>query len=378
MTANYSSKSNRNKSKQLIKWLHLWPGLISALILILVCITGTMFVYSDEIVDWSAGEARYVDQVLPERLPAEALMGILKEKYPERRSPAYMVAYRDPHRSVRFNMYSKETGLHMVYMNPYTGDILKDDGTIYFFYIVAHLHSSLLLGSIGEWIIALATLIFLIELLTGLYLWWPRNWNRKSLKTALTVKWRAPAKRLTYDLHRVFGIYALFLILILALTGIVIAFKPLERATIGLFGGTSAHQWKPEKALKETGGELTTFPINTAVDMAFSSHPDKAEAQVNTWNLEGPYYQVRLSNRIGLKSAEDPAILFFDRTTGKVAEDIPKTVLKGEQVDNMIWVLHTGNWMGPLGKLLTFLGGLLGTTLPVTGFVIWRQKKKKK
>lgn len=52
-------------------------------------------------------------------------------------------------------------------MDPYTGEILKDDPTIYFFYVAAHLHSQLLLHKPGFWVVAVCTIIFLIELITG-------------------------------------------------------------------------------------------------------------------------------------------------------------------------------------------------------------------
>ncbi len=371
-----SNLKNKNRSRLLMKWLHLWPGIISALILIFVCITGTIFVYSDEIIDWSAGDARYVKQVLPSRMPAEKLMEILRENYPDRKSPAYMVAYRDPRRSVRFNTYNKEIGLRMVYMNPYTGEILKDDGTVYFFYTIAHLHNSLLLGKPGQWIIDIATLIFLIELITGIYLWWPRRWNRSARKGAFTVKWRAPFKRMNYDFHKVFGVYAFLFILILLVTGLLIAFEPLGNATMRLFGGIDPHHWKSERVFSDEDKANSVFHINDAVDAAFRMYPDKKEAQVATYRLDAPYYNVRVSNRIGLKSAENPEDMFFDRVTGKVAIDVPQSVINGNKVENAIWVLHTGNWMGPVGKLLTFLAGLIGATLPVTGFLIWWNKRR--
>lgn len=374
MTSNLKKKS---RSRLLMKWLHLWPGIISALILIFVCITGTIFVYSDEIIDHCAGDARYVKEVLPNRMPAEKLMDILKTNYPDRKSPAYMVVYRDARRSVRFNTYNEKTGLRMVYMNPYTGKILKDDGTVYFFYIIAHLHHSLLLGKVGQWIIDISTLIFLIELVTGIYLWWPKRWNKSARKGAFTVKWNAPFKRVNYDFHKVFGVYALLFISILVVTGLLIAFEPLGNATMRLFGGVDTHHWKSERVFSDKDKAHSVFRINDAVDATFRMYPGKQEAQVATYRLEGAYYNVRVSNRIGLKSAESPKDLFFDRVTGKIATDVPPSVIKGNAVDNAIWVLHTGNWLGPVGKLFTFLAGLIGTTLPISGLLIWRNKRRR-
>ncbi|ULT26511.1 PepSY domain-containing protein [Sphingobacterium sp. E70] len=41
-------------------WLHLWPSVVSGLIVVFVCLTGTIIVYSDEIIEASAGSAKYI------------------------------------------------------------------------------------------------------------------------------------------------------------------------------------------------------------------------------------------------------------------------------------------------------------------------------
>lgn len=372
-------KEKKNKlisSRKLISLLHLWPGLISSVIVLFVCFTGTLVVYCDEIMELSAGKARFVSEVKEKKLPAEKLLSILKETYPDRRSPSYMVAYSDPHRSVRFNTYSKENGLRMVYINPYTGEILKDDSTIHFFYVTAHLHNSLLLGKAGQWVVDIATIIFLAELLTGLFLWWPKKWNKSSRKSSLTVKWDAPFKRLTYDLHKVMGFYALGIILVLSVTGLLIAFEPLSQFTVKALGGDPSHQW--EKSLPELESGKQQSGLDKVIQIAFSKYPDKPEAQIYTYNIEkAGYYRMRVSERTGLKSAQNPEYILYDRNKDKVIE-MPEHTLKHEKIENMVWELHTGNWMGPIGKLITFIGGLIASSLPVTGFFIWWNKKRNK
>lgn len=379
--------NHKNKSlnlRKLVQWLHLWPGFIASIILAFVCLTGALFVYSDEIVDLSAGEARYVKKVSHHRIPAEKLIAILKRTYPERKSPSYMIVYKDPNRSVRFNTYGKEDGLRMVYVDPYTGKILKDDPTIFFFFILAHLHSSLLLGSVGEWIIALSALVFFLELVTGLWLWFPHRWNRKAWKHAWSVNWKTSSKRTYFDLHRVLGAYAFLLLAILAGTGVIIAFDPLENAVQKLAGGTDPNDW--QKGLRKTAQypdgkertQTTAFPLDHCIETGFCQNPQFDRAQVATSILPGPYYIIRLSNRIGLKSAENAKTLYFDTHNGQQARDIPPTILRGEKVDNLLWVLHTGNWGGPWGKLLTFLAGLIGAFLPLSGFIIWNGRRKKR
>ncbi|MFC6100482.1 PepSY-associated TM helix domain-containing protein [Olivibacter domesticus] len=369
-------KAGKSLISKIIAWIHLWPSLVSAVILIFVCITGTVIVYCDEIMEWSAGNARYVQEIKKERLSVEQLVANLRQEFPDRRNPGYMVSYKDPKRSVRFNMFSKELGLRMVYVDPYTGKVLKDDGTIYFFYITAHLHNSLLLGKTGAWVVDIATIIFLIELITGLVLWWPAKWTKSTRDASFKVKWKAKFKRLNYDLHNVIGFYALSICLILTVTGMIIAFKPFAKFTIEAFGGSASHDW--EAQLPAFDASKRPSDINRTISELFAAHPDKKEAQLETFKIDSAgTLGLRLARTIGLKSADDAHVFFVDRYSGKPVA-APKEAKMHEVVENWYWSLHMGTWMGQVGKLATFIGGLVSTSLPITGFLIWWGRRRKK
>lgn len=364
-------------TKKLISWLHLWPGLISALIVLFVCITGTIIVYCDEIMDLSAGDAKYVKEVKDTRLPVDSLINIIKKEYPSRsKAISYMVGYKDPERSVRFNTFSRTEGLSMIYIDPYSGRILKDDNTIYFFYITAHLHNSLLLGKTGQWIIDIATIIFIIELITGIVLWLPKKWNKKTRDASLKIKFKSTAKRLNYDLHKVLGFYALIIMLVLSLTGLLIAFEPLSDSLMKISGAETSHEWQKKMPKYQEGKQPAD--INSLIQYTFERYPDKDQIQFNTYKLDSSgYYMGRVADRIGLKSAQSPEYFYYDRYSGKEIK-MQESVLKHEKIENAVWVLHMGNWMGQLGKFVTFMGGLIASSLPVTGFFIWWSKRKKK
>lgn len=44
----------------------------------------------------------------------------------------------------------------------------------------------------------------------------------------------------------------------------------------------------------------------------------------------------------------------------------------------MNYDLHVGSILGLPGKILAFFGALIGASLPVTGFLVWWGKRKKK
>ncbi|PWG79924.1 PepSY-associated TM helix domain-containing protein [Pararcticibacter amylolyticus] len=371
-------KGSKSAFGKFIAWIHLWPSLISAIILIVVCLTGTIIVYCDEIINFANRDVLYVQHVKKEKLPVETLIAGFRKEYPERRNPGYMVTYRDPARTVKFNSFDKKKGLRLVYMDPYTGRILKDDGTIYFFYITAHLHNSLLWHGTGEWIIDIATIIFLVELITGLILWWPAKWTKTTREQSFRIKWKARFRRLNYDLHNVLGFYSLTVVAILTITGLIIAFKPLAGFTVSSFGGDPSHAW--EKKLPAFKREKQPQDLYRIIDRAFADQPWAQEARVSTYTLDSAgYYMFSLTRMAGLKSQDGNFPVFADRYTGATL-NIPEGAILHENIENTYWSLHMGTWMGWFGKLVTFTGGLIATSLPITGFYIWwgRRNKKKR
>ena len=364
-----ASKKGKSWLSRTIAWIHLWPSLISGVLLVFICLTGTIIVYCDEIIDVANRDVLYVPEVKSTRLPIETLLANYKKAYPKRRNPGYTVVYKDPARSVKMNSYDPKNGLRFVFMDPYTGKILKEDSTIHFFYITAHLHAML--------IVAIGTIIFLIELITGLVLWWPAKWTKATRDASFTVKWKASFKRLNYDLHNVVGFFGLSIAIILTLTGLLIAFQPLATWTIEALGGKGDPK-AVQKHFPVFQGDKPSTSLGAALEKAFQKYPDKSQAQLYTFNVDSTgFYTLVVAKRIGLKSADDPAYFFVDRVTGREVNGAQEAQWS-KQIENGYWALHMGTWLGPVGKFLTFVGGVICTSLPITGFLIWWNRRKKK
>ncbi|QDW23977.1 PepSY domain-containing protein [Pedobacter sp. KBS0701] len=50
----------------------------------------------------------------------------------------------------------------------------------------------------------------------------------------------------------------------------------------------------------------------------------------------------------------------------------------GEKFSAMNYDIHTGNVLGLPGKIVAFLGSMISASLPLTGFLIWYNRKKSK
>lgn len=377
MNTDNKAKVSRKKGKSLfsriVAWLHLWPSIVAGIILVVVSLSGTIIVYCDEIMDWSAGEARFVN--VPEdqkRVSAE----VLKANF-NKANPGYdiseFVFFKDPERSIRIRAFNPEgPKLAMVYADPYSGKILKKDESLQFFFVMAHFHASFLAGKTGGWIVALATIVFVISTITGLILWWPKKWNKTTRQASFTIKWKARFKRFNYDLHNVYGFYSLIVCFMLGMTGLIIFFEPLMETTVKMTNGTTEHMMDTLPKLDSARTPLDIVPLARKV-LAQSG-----DQEVSIWNFErkklGAY--ILTSGKVGLKSIEHASVHVYDSYTGREIR-VAQQYLQHEKTENIVWQLHMGQWWGKFGKLSTFLAGIIATSLPITGFLIWWGRRNK-
>ena len=83
-------------------------------------------------------------------------------------------------------------------------------------------------------IVGTSTLAFVVILITGLVIWWPRN--RKMLKNRLQIVAKNGKNRFWHDLHVAGGFYALLLLLAMALTGLTWSFEWYRNGVYDMLG----------------------------------------------------------------------------------------------------------------------------------------------
>ncbi len=253
-----------------------------------------------------------------------------------------------------------------VYLNPYTGKVVfKENAKSEFFTVVLALHMNLLLGdAVGHFIIRWSVVCFVILLLSGMVLWWPKNWKLKQLKKSFQVKWNAKFKRLNYDMHNVFGFYSFLILMVIALTGLMWSFELTTE--------------KKAKILSDTTQLPGLMPVDPILDQALKAAPKTAyflynfpAAKSGTVNVSAYQDEMRMYDRQQYK---------FDRYTGKLLQDGGSFDQQsvGAKLIAMNYDLHTGSVLGMTGKIIAFFAGLIAAGLPVTGFLIWWKRGKHK
>ncbi|PQA90081.1 peptidase [Chryseobacterium shigense] len=378
------------------KWsakLHLWLGLSVGIIVFIVSLTGTLYVFKDEIQNSLRKEAIYVNEtsasplsitVLKEKVSLE-----LHEKYPL----SALEVSLDKNKSYRFSYYEKnkkgwnyfeEVKINkLVYVNQYNGKILAVYNEKYnFFNILKYIHWSLLLNSEwGKYVVGIPTVVFIFMLITGIILWWPKN--KKARRGRFWFSWENVKtwKRKNYDLHNILGFYASFFALLISITGIYFAY-PYVKNTFNLALSGSLEQPK-DKEIKSPDSLMVknASVYDLTAEQTRKLYPTSSSFRIplNGKNKKGKELKnipVTVYGEEGRFSERNT--LAFDKYSGKLLADQPHQKLSNaEKYANANYDIHTGSYFGLFGKILWFITGLICTSLPVTGFLVWWGKQKK-
>lgn len=363
--------------KKAMLFCHRWLGFISGLVVFIVSITGCIFCFQDEIQD-ALYSYRTVENTGKPYVQPSQLIAEVKKAFPKA-SPDYIYYYgAERPAGVLANM-GKE-GFEYVFLNPYTGKITyHEKPQTNFFIIVEYLHLYLLLPSaIGKWIVGVSVIIFMVIMITGLILWWPKR--KTDRKRSFTIKWGGRWRRVNYDLHNVLGFYATSIAIILSVSGLAIAFEPVSKAiynaaNLGRVNYKDEVTEPKSDSLKKAG--LAKEPV---VNTAFA-YARKIAPQAEMFLIHN---DPALSGAIGIgayaKSMHySHATGFeFDKYNGKLLKSyIYDKKSPGLKLIEMNYDIHVGQIFGLTTKIIAFLASLICASLPITGFIIWLGKRKK-
>lgn len=364
--------------KKVLLFCHRWLGFISGLVVFIVSITGCIFCFQDEIQD-AFYDYRTVQNTGKPYVQPSQLISEVKKAYPTA-SPDFIYYYGvERPAGVLANM--GKDGFEYVFLNPYTGKITyHEKPQTNFFIIVEYIHLYLLLPpAIGKWIVGVSVIIFMLIMVTGLILWWPKR--KSDRKRSFTIKWGGRWRRVNYDLHNVLGFYATSIALILSITGLAIAFQPVSKAiynTANVGRGITYEDEVTEPksdSLKKAG--VAKLPV---IDIAFA-HARQQSPQAQMFLIHN---DPALSGAIGV-GAYAKSMHYsnangyeFDKYNGKLLKTYAYDKKSpGLKLNEMNYDIHVGQIGGITTKIIAFLASLICASLPVTGFIIWLGKRKK-
>ena len=211
--------------------IHLWTGIGISLYLIMICLTGSVLVYRNELFRVFSPEPVVVVGS-GESLTIESLTRVARRIYPDYEVTNVRIG-DTPNHAVEIFFAGDDEIIRRLF-HPYTGEDLGHPLPFGFRASewVLDLHDNLLSGRVGRRINGIGAFFFVLMFATGGVIWWPgiRNW-RRSLTLDLSANWR----RLNWNLHSAFGFWFMPFVLIWGLSGLYLSFPEIFQAVVDYF-----------------------------------------------------------------------------------------------------------------------------------------------
>lgn len=366
--------------KKIINQIHLWLGLTTGLVVLIMGLTGAIYCFQPELSKLTQPYLTVEAQQKP-FLPVSEFKRIAEKQLPGRKPTRILIKGPETAVVVQFSGKKPKPFSYAVFLDPYTGKVLKTrDMNSEFFRWILNGHMYLWLPQpVGKAITGASTLIFLLMVISGIVLWWPGSKARR--KSSFKVKWAASPKRLNYDLHNVFGFYASWILVFTIITGLYWSYEWTSKATYwALTGGKSRPKAAQPVSRKMPVTDSSMLPLDRIFAKMQSAYPDAKGFQVNIPQTDSAAVLVRAYPDKGTFYKSDN--IYFDQYS---TNEIPVRFLgryadanAGEKAIRMNYDIHVGAIAGLPGRILMFFVSLIAASLPVTGFYIWWGKKKKR
>lgn len=367
-------------------WLHLVAGVVAGLVILVMAVTGVLMTYESQILDRVDGYTVSPSVLPPESISLEKLATRALEQTGQGPAPSSLLVLSRQGAAVAVQ-FGRE---RQAFLHPVTGDDLGEGapGWRGFFKFVLGVHRWL--GAQGDYreaggsVTKAANVAFLILMLSGIYLWWPKHWNWRALHARITMNFRISGKARNWNWHHALGFWGILPLSLIALTGLVMSYTwannllytltgtevppPRQGPGSGRGGAPPAkptpEQWQGLDAAWEVA--LAKAPGWQSISVRL---PEKAGAPA-TFN-----FAMSHRGRPDLKSTLTVDLKTGTETTWETFSDFNA----GRQLRFWSRWVHTGEAGGWLGQTLAGLASLAAALLVWTGLALtWRRFFRKK
>ncbi|MCB0628249.1 MAG: PepSY-associated TM helix domain-containing protein [Saprospiraceae bacterium] len=367
--------------KKILHQVHLWLGLGTGLVVFIVSITGCLYAFQKEIQDLYQ-DYRFTEVKDLPVLPPSVFEAKARGRLPEYHLHA--INYPGTGKNVEAIFYGLEPEEHyfISYHDPYTAEIVHVQNmykTFFQWVLIGHYYLWLP-PVIGQPLVAYSTLLFVIMLLTGLVLWFPRN--KAAARQRFWFRWKSSTrwKRKNYDLHNILGFYSLWLLLVVALTGMIFGIQWFRTSFYAMTGGKKSTVYVDPVSVAKNGERTDRPVIDLIWEKMQSEHPDAVSIEVHTIESDTSVIAANANSRDDVYWTLD--YRYFDQYT---LEEIPVDHIYGrlhnadgaDKLLRMNYDIHVGAILGFPGKILAFLLSLTAASLPVTGTMVWWGRRRK-
>ncbi len=374
--------------KKLFRDIHLWLSIPFGLIITITCFSGAMLVFEKEITESANQDLYFVREVKDAPLPMEQLLGTVAATLPDSVSVTGVTVSSDPERAYKVSLSKPRRA--SVFIDQYTGEVKGRYERPAFFATMFSLHRWLMDSTkqdgsicVGKLIVGISTIVFVVVLITGVIVWFPRN--KDMLKHRLCISTKHGLRKFWHDLHVAGGVYVVVILLAMALTGLTWSFEWYRSGFYGLFG-VEAQQGNPHQAggnansqqQRRGGGERHGDGHRGGGHRMHSPYAHWQDVFEQLAEENKDYKQITLSSgtaevsfdRLGNQRASDR--YEFNQRNGQITGAVSyDNAERASKLRGWIYSMHVGNWGGIVTRILAFAAALLGASLPLTCYYLW-------
>lgn len=356
-----------------IRLLHLWIGLPIGFLFFLIAFSGAIYTWHPEFAKWSYQQRAEVKDA--EFVSISTLKDSLKTAFPKGDFRTAM--YRGHGYNMEVLLYGMGTYFH-AQMDPYSGTLVHlQDMNKGWLHKVLTLHRNLWLGDVGKEIGHWVTLLFLCMMVSGLFLWWPRNAANRRMY--FRINWSGSLKRRLFDLHSVVGFYVSWVAIFSVMTGLFWGFDCVKDGLKTALGENDQHYEKPVSDTTSFVRKDQNIVLDSLFRLCVNQFPDRFVRISNPHEVTEAIRVALVSPRHLLYKTD---LRFFDRYTGEeltghFASGLAKDASPYHTVHFLVHDIHFGQILGLPGRLLVFFSSLFAASLPITGFLMWWRRRRR-
>ena len=200
--------------------VHLWTGIGLGTYIFVICLTGSVLVYRNELYTYFGPQPVLVERV-GTAMSQDALERAARQAYPGHEVRNFRPG-QTPQHAVEITLRGDSDPIRRLF-DPFTGEDLGDP-LLLGYRVTAwllDLHDNLLGGQTGRRVNGIGAILLLLLALTGAVIWWPgiQRWRR-----SLTIDRKADWKLFNWSLHSAFGFWVWPFLIMWALTGAYLSF----------------------------------------------------------------------------------------------------------------------------------------------------------
>lgn len=356
--------------------IHGWASLPIWIVFCLVCLTGTIAVFSHELT-WltnPAARAENPDNLAEKSMPE--LIAIVEQAYPTAKVTTAMAFEAYLVSAIIFTDSDKPQAI--AYVNQFTGKIQEVNNGITFINFMRSLHAWLLFPwqhsySVGYYLVCSMAIAMLIALISGLIIY--KKFWRAYLKPQIRFDKRK--KIILGDLHRTAGAWSIWFLLLMSVTG--------------LWYLVQAVLWHKDIEIDPNPPAIKEIPAAT-IDGSVPQRKYSLEDALRITKQQFPdfkstYVMPPEHVRDSYKFYGEGDFIFYDQYSYGVAVDpwsgeiihtlSPQNMNVLQTFSHIANPLHYGTIGGVWTKVIWFIFGVFLTGMSITGFWMWSERTLK-